>query len=81
VAGVIANGLGHLSKQPGAPDADSTTIFEIGSTTKVFTAILLGLTVEPSFGVTLDTKLGPFLHELPEEIRNTRAGPSSCATS
>jgi len=47
----------------------------------VFTAILLGLTVEPSFGVTLDTKLGPFLHELPEEIRNTRAGPSSCATS
>jgi len=78
---VIANGLGHLSKQPGAPDADSTTIFEIGSTTKVFTAILLGLTVEPSFGVTLDTKLGPFLHELPEEIRNTRAGPSSCATS
>jgi CubicO group peptidase (beta-lactamase class C family) len=70
--GVIANGLGHLSKQSDAPDADSTTIFEIGSTTKVFTAILLGLTVDPSFGVTLDTKLGPFLRELPEEIRNKK---------
>ena len=48
--GVIATALGHLSKDPGAPDADATTIFEIGSTTKVFTAILLGLTVDPSFG-------------------------------
>lgn len=88
--GVIADGLGHLTKSPNAPPADSTTIFEIGSTTKVFTAILLGLTVDPTFGVTLDTKLGPFLRGLPEEVRNKKvekltfgelAQYASCLTS
>ena len=57
----IAEGLGTLSKQAGADHTLPNTIFEIGSTTKVFTAILLGLTVGSNLGVTLDTTLEPFL--------------------
>jgi CubicO group peptidase (beta-lactamase class C family) len=57
----IAEGVGTLSRHAGADPVASNTIFEIGSTTKVFTAILLGLTVVSDMGVTLDTTLERFL--------------------
>jgi beta-lactamase class C len=57
----IAEGVGTLSKHADAATASAATLFEIGSVTKVFTAILLGLTVLSDKGVTLDTTLEPFL--------------------
>src|SRR4051794_22149076 len=57
----IAEGVGTLSKHADAATASAATLFEIGSVTKVFTAILLGLTVMSDKGVTLDTTLEPFL--------------------
>ena len=62
--GAIAEGVGTLSKRSGADKASATTLFEIGSVTKVFTAILLGLTITSDMGVTLDTELEPFLPEV-----------------
>lgn len=66
-----AEGLGKMSKKAGAKKAGPHAIFELGSVTKVFTAILLGLTIEPSMGVTLETELGPFL---PRTMTNIGVG-------